>query len=205
VGRPPRWGAPGSPESGGGCRVSGAASALSAALAAARRVADGDAFSNLLLPSLLDRAGLAGRERALATELTYGTLRHLLPIDRALSALVRRPLERASPGARAALRLGAHQLLFMRIPAHAAVAETVSLVRPGQRSFVNAVLRRLAATPPEPPTGNDDEAVAARPGRLDHVLQRPEQEVRIDSRPVPRQVADGRLGKKSGQGFFAWE
>jgi 16S rRNA (cytosine967-C5)-methyltransferase len=139
-------------------------SARAVAAEAIRRVTDGEAFSNLLLPSLLDRAGLAGRERNLATELTYGTLRRLIPIDRSLADLVRRPLERAPAPARAALRLGAYQLLHTRIPSHAAVAETVSLVPQAQRAFVNAVLRRLAASPTRPPSGEDDEAVAARTG-----------------------------------------
>ena len=139
-------------------------SARAVAAEVVRRVADGDAFSNLLLPSLLERAGLSARDRALATELAYGTLRRLIPIDRALAGLVRRPLERASPPARAALRLGAYQLLFTRIPAHAAVSETVSLVPRGQRAFVNAVLRKLSSKRPEPSRGDDDEAVAARTG-----------------------------------------
>lgn len=139
-------------------------SARSVAAEVVRRVADGDAFSNLLLPSLIDRGGLSPRDRALATELAYGTLRRLLPIDRALAGLVRRPLERASGPARAALRLGAYQLLHTRIPAHAAVTETVSLVPRQQRAFVNAVLRRLATRPPRPPRGDDDEAVAVRTG-----------------------------------------
>ena len=139
-------------------------SARSVAVEVVRRVADGAAFSNLLLPSLLGRAGLAPRDRALATELAYGTLRRLIPIDRALSGLVRRPLDRASAPARAALRLGAYQLLYTRIPAHAAVTETVSLVGQQQRSFVNAVLRRLSTRPPRPPQGDDDEAVSARTG-----------------------------------------
>lgn len=152
------------PSPGGGVRSPVSGSARGVAAEAVRRVADGEAFSNLLLPSLLDRAGLAGRERALATELTYGTLRRLVPIDRALSDLVRRPLERAPASARAALRLGAYQLLHTRIPAHAAVTETVALVPLRQRGFVNAVLRRLTADRPEPPSGADDAAIAVRTG-----------------------------------------
>jgi 16S rRNA (cytosine967-C5)-methyltransferase len=140
------------------------ASARAVAAEVVRRVADGDAFSNLLLPSLLDRARLTARDRALATELAYGTLRRMIPIDRTLAGLVRRPLDRASGPARAALRLGAYQLLYTRIPPHAAVTETVSLVARGQRAFVNAVLRRLSSKRPEPPRGDDDEAVSARTG-----------------------------------------
>jgi 16S rRNA (cytosine967-C5)-methyltransferase len=61
-------------------------------------------------------------------------------------------------------RLGAYQLLFAGTPAHAAVGETVALVDARERGFVNAVLRRLAADPPEPARGQDDAAVAARTG-----------------------------------------
>ncbi|MGH2765518.1 MAG: transcription antitermination factor NusB [Actinomycetota bacterium] len=153
---------PSSPEDDGQSAVSG--SARSVAAEVVRRVTDGDAFSNLLLPALLERSGLPARDRALATELAYGTLRRLMPIDRALAGLLKRPLDRASAPARAALRIGAYQLLHTRIPPHAAVAETVALVPSGQRGFVNAVLRRLSARPPGAPQGDDDEAVAARTG-----------------------------------------
>lgn len=129
-----------------------------------RRVTDEDAYSNRLLPSLLDRAHLSAPDRALASELGFGTLRRLLTIDRALGALVERPIAKAPPVARAALRVGAHQILHTRIPDHAAVDETVALVPSRQRGFVNAVLRRLAAGPPSPPAGSDDEAVAVRTG-----------------------------------------
>jgi 16S rRNA (cytosine967-C5)-methyltransferase len=60
--------------------------------------------------------------------------------------------------------MGAYQMLWTRIPAHAAVAETVSLVSGRERGFVNAVLRRLAADPPAEPTGDSDEDVAHRTG-----------------------------------------
>jgi 16S rRNA (cytosine967-C5)-methyltransferase len=129
-----------------------------------RRVADEGAFSNRLLSALLDRSGLPARDRALATELAYGTLRRLVPIDHALGRLLERPMERSPPAARAALRVGAYQLLHTRIPAHAAVGETVALVAPGERGLVNAVLRRLAADPPGPAEGRNDDAVASRTG-----------------------------------------
>jgi 16S rRNA (cytosine967-C5)-methyltransferase len=136
----------------------------SVALEVVRRVAEEGAYSNLVLSALLKRAELSRRDRALATELSYGTLRRLIPIDHALGRLVDRPLPEASPGARAALRLGAYQLLSTRIPAHAAVRETVALVSPGERGFVNAVLRRLAGFPPVQPAGDDDDAISLRSG-----------------------------------------
>ena len=139
-------------------------SARMVALEVVRRVADEGAYSNRLLPAALARSGLDQRDRALVTELAYGTLRHVPELDAAIGARAARPIARMTPGARAALRLGAYQLLHMRIPAHAAVGETVGVVVPRERGFVNAILRRLAKEPPELPAGADDHAVSLRTG-----------------------------------------
>ena len=68
--------------------------------------------------------------------------------DEVLAACVDRPLDQVDPPVLDLLRLGAHQLLGMRVPSHAAVAATVELARAvageGRGSFVNAVLRRVA-------------------------------------------------------------
>lgn len=138
--------------------------ARSVAVETVRRVTDEDAYSTRLLPVLLERSRLAPRDRALATELALGTLRHLPGLDRAIALRASRSVARMSPGARAALRLGAYQLLFMRIPAHAAVSASVDLATPRERGFVNAVLRKLAEDPPAPPTGVTDDDVSARTG-----------------------------------------
>jgi 16S rRNA (cytosine967-C5)-methyltransferase len=139
-------------------------SARAVALEVVRRVTDEGAYSSRVLPAALARSGLDERDRALATELAYGTLRHLVPIDAAVGARATRPVSRMTPSARAALRIGAHQLLSTRIPAHAAVSETVAVVVPRERGFVNAILRRLAKDPPAPPVGRDDRAVSLRTG-----------------------------------------
>src|SRR5580704_6072601 len=107
-----------------------------------------DAYANLLLPSLLAERGLTGRDAALATELTYGTLRGRGSYDAILALCSDRGLNRVDPPLREVLRLGTHQLLATRVRPHAAVATSVDLARDlaGQRSagFVNAVLRRVA-------------------------------------------------------------
>jgi 16S rRNA (cytosine967-C5)-methyltransferase len=139
-------------------------SARQVALEVIRRVADEGAYSNRLLPAALGRSGLDERDRALATELAYGTLRHVPELDAAIGARAARPIARMTPGARAALRLGAYQLLHTRIPAHAAVGETVGVVVPRERGFVNAILRRLAKEPPAPAGGDDDHAIGLRTG-----------------------------------------
>ncbi|MGH3716532.1 MAG: RsmB/NOP family class I SAM-dependent RNA methyltransferase, partial [Micromonosporaceae bacterium] len=113
-----------------------------------RAVSERDAYANLTLPGELTRRGLGGRDAAFATELCYGTLRHLGPLDAILGAAASRPIEQVDPPVRDALRLGAYQLLHTRVPQHAAVSTTVSLVRAeagrGASGFGNAVLRRIA-------------------------------------------------------------
>lgn len=139
--------------------------ARSVALQAIGRVIDERAFSNRLLPVLLSRSGLDARDRAFAMELTYGTLRTRLRLDAVITEAAHRPIERITPpDARHALRLGAYQLLVMNVPAHAAVSATVDLVPGRARGLVNAVLRRLAATPPPQPTGTGTDAIAERTG-----------------------------------------
>ena len=106
-----------------------------------------DAYANLLLPALLRERGIEGRDAALATELTYGTLRGLQTYDAILDLCSDRSPGQIDPPVREVLRLGAHQLLATRVASHAAVATSVDLAKDvaGMRpaGFVNAVLRRV--------------------------------------------------------------
>ncbi len=108
-----------------------------------------DAYTNLVLPPLLRSRGITGRDAAFATELVSGTVRRQGTYDAVLAACVDRPLAKVDAGLLDALRLGAHQLLAMRVPSHAAVGTTVDLVRSrvghGPAGFANAVLRKVAA------------------------------------------------------------
>jgi 16S rRNA (cytosine967-C5)-methyltransferase len=111
-----------------------------------RAVDEKDAYANLELSRLLRERRLDGRDAALATELVGGTLRMRGAYDAVLDQLVDRRLD--AP-VRDALRLGAHQVLSMRVPGHAAVSTTVDLVkrRIGHRpaGLVNAVLRKVGS------------------------------------------------------------
>ncbi len=128
------------------------------AFAVLRRVEEGGAYASRALDAALSEAGaIDPREASLATELVYGTLRRALQLDAALAPHSRRAPDRVDPAARVALRLGAYQLLFLRTPSHAAVGETVDLVKDVDHGraagYVNAVLRSLsrAPAPPSPP------------------------------------------------------
>jgi 16S rRNA (cytosine967-C5)-methyltransferase len=117
-----------------------------------RAVHGSDAYANLLLPSRLAEAGLSDADAGLATELTYGTLRWRGYYDRVVELASGRALSRIDPEVLDALRLGIHQLLGMRVAAHAAVDESVALVAAaGKRSatgFANGVLRTISRTSP---------------------------------------------------------
>lgn len=129
-------------------RVKTATSPRSAAFDVLIAVEESDSYANLLLPPLLRERRIIGRDAAFATELTYGTLRMQGRYDEIISRAAARPIGELDPPIRVALRLGAHQLLATRVPAHAAVSETVALARQrigaGPAQLVNAVLRRVS-------------------------------------------------------------
>ena len=99
--------------------------ARTAALEVLRAVRSADAYTNLALPAALRRHGLSGRDAAFATELASGTVRRQGLYDAVLAACVDRPLAKVQARVLDALRLGVHQLLAMRVPAHAAISTTV--------------------------------------------------------------------------------
>jgi 16S rRNA (cytosine967-C5)-methyltransferase len=119
-----------------------------AALEVLKSVRVDGAYSNLVLPSVLHQFGLSGRDAAFATELASGTIRRRGTYDAILGACIDRPLSKVEAKVLDAMRLGSHQLLSMRVPAHAAISTTVDLVRAkgssGAGGFANAVLRRVA-------------------------------------------------------------
>jgi 16S rRNA (cytosine967-C5)-methyltransferase len=95
------------------------------------------------LRDVVDVEGLEPRDRDFAWELAQGTERLHLMLDHVLTQFVTKRLPKVAV-VRSVLRLGAYQLLMLsRVPARAAVNETVGLLRDG-RGFPNAVLRRIA-------------------------------------------------------------
>jgi 16S rRNA (cytosine967-C5)-methyltransferase len=114
-----------------------------------QRIDHEGAYANLLLAASPDMAKLDERDRGFVTDLVYGTTR----MRRACDALLDRFVStEPRPAIRTLLRLGAYQLVFAGVPAHAAVGETVQLAPKGARGFVNAVLRRVSDTPMQWPS-----------------------------------------------------
>jgi 16S rRNA (cytosine967-C5)-methyltransferase len=148
--------------------------ARSAALEVLRLVRTENAYTNLVLPSVVAKLGLDTRDAAFATELAAGTIRRQGTYDAILAACTDRPLRRVEFGILDILRLGSHQLLGMRVPSHAAISSTVDLAHAkagrGASGFVNAVLRAvsrrdleawIAEVAPDP--------AGSREARMDHL------------------------------------
>ena len=113
------------------------------------RVQRAGAYADLALHHALVQSNMPAADRALATELVYGTLRWRGRLDYLLSRALERDLSKLEPFVISALRVGAYQLCFSdRIPETAAVDEAVRCVRAlgleRATGLVNAVLRRLA-------------------------------------------------------------
>jgi 16S rRNA (cytosine967-C5)-methyltransferase len=126
--------------------VANVAIARACAYAVVRRVFEEGAYADQALHA--EAAGLEPRDRALATRLAYGVVQRRATLDHVIETLADRPVQRLDAGVLAALRLGVLQLAFLdRIPAHAAVTESVELAKRDSRGgagLVNAVLRRAA-------------------------------------------------------------
>jgi 16S rRNA (cytosine967-C5)-methyltransferase len=132
------------------------------ALDALVRIEDG-AFAQVLVPEMLRGSSLDARDRAFVTDLVYGTVRAQRRLDDLLARASKRPVRRLDRPVRAALRLGAQQLLA-GVPPHAAVGETVDALAkrsPRARGFANGVLRALARLgPPWPEPGDPATALS---------------------------------------------
>jgi 16S rRNA (cytosine967-C5)-methyltransferase len=141
------------------------------------------AFSDKLIESFAARQALDRRDRALLGELVKGTLRRRGSLDAMLAPFVHIGFEKLPPWIQNALRLGAYQILYLdRVPAHAAVSESVSLAKkyghPGTAGLVNSVLRRVAERPKEEllasleTEGGDIAALAAQTSHPEWILER---------------------------------
>jgi 16S rRNA (cytosine967-C5)-methyltransferase len=110
------------------------------------RVFEHDAYADRAFRGAAE--GLDERERAFAQRLAYGSVQRVRTLDHAIGTLGRRPVRKLDPPVRAALRLGAYQLGYTDTAPHAAVNESVELVRRARLEravpFTNAVLRRVA-------------------------------------------------------------
>jgi 16S rRNA (cytosine967-C5)-methyltransferase len=147
-----------------------------AAFEVLRRVFEHGAWADRALPAAVERHGLAGRERAQAQRLAYGSVQRRGTSDHFAELLADRPVGELDAGVLAALRLGLFELLYASAtPDHAAVSQAVELAKGDARSrrgagLVNAVLRRAAREREELLASLDDSTPAGAAVAHSHPL-----------------------------------
>ena len=106
------------------------------------RVTNGESLS-VVLPQIQER--FAKKDQPLLAELCYGTLRHYFRLSAWVKLLLENPLKEKEQDVHSLILVGLYQLFYTRIPAHAAIGETVQAIRPmgkaWARGLVNGVLR----------------------------------------------------------------
>lgn len=115
-----------------------------------RKVIRENSYSNLAVSGALAQNDLSPEERSFFTALVYGTIERKITLDYQLTLYLKQPIRKLNPKAYTALLLGAYQILFMdKVPDHAAVNESVKLVKKNGASFasgmVNAVLHKIVS------------------------------------------------------------
>ncbi len=151
---------------------------------------------------------LSEADRNLATALVMGVLRWEIALDAQVRRYLERPDQRLAEPVSLALRLGAFQLLHMdRIPAHAALSESVELCRaagqPHATGMVNAVLRKIASA--KPPGAKVFETTAAFAERLGHPLWLVERWVKQYGREAAIRICEADQVEPEGGGIFPVE
>ena len=102
----------------------------------------GNQSSNIILDNALKGSDLSSADKRLASVLFYGVTERRITLDYQISRLSARPINELDESVLTALRMGIYQLAFLdRVPAHAAINETVDLCSRKTSGFVNAVLR----------------------------------------------------------------
>jgi 16S rRNA (cytosine967-C5)-methyltransferase len=108
-----------------------------------------DSYANLVLTRILRDAKIDSRDAGFVQELSFGAIRQKLFHERIIELASVRKASEIEPAALIVLRLGCYQLLEMRVPAHAAINESVNLAKrvcsKGAVGFINAVLRKVSA------------------------------------------------------------
>ena len=179
-------------------------------------VGAGKGHSDELLHSARVEA-LSPEDRNLTTTLVMGVLRWQIALDARVRGLLQRPEQRLAEAVAIALRMGAFQLVYLdRIPAHAALSESVELCRaagePHATGMVNAVLRKVASA--KPTSQNRDgghpermvplyESVAAFSERLGHPRWMVERWAAAYGREAALKICEADQREPVGSGMFA--
>lgn len=136
---------------------------------------DGKSLNSLAIK--INSNTLSVEDRALCRQLVYGSVRWYEKLDFILSRLLTKPMKAKDSDVYCLLLLGIYQILYTRIPDHAAVNETVKLAvklkKPWARNFANAILRNLLRQRErlEADADNDETAMYSHPSWLINIIK----------------------------------
>ena len=192
------------PTAGAGIAIAKITPARLAAFEILKLVGEGKGHSDELLHSARVDA-LSQEDRNLTTALVMGVLRWQIALDARVRALLQRPEQRLAEPVAIALRMGAFQLLHLeRIPAHAALSESVELCKaagePHAAGMVNAILRKVAAS--QRPSVRIRESVAAFAERLGHPQWMVERWVKEYGREIALKICEANQKEPAEGGMF---
>jgi len=144
-----------------------------AAFKALQKIENRSANSGDILPEV--ESPLTEKDRSLCHEIVLGVLRRQIYLDRLFAPLVGG--NKLDLDVRIALEMGAYQLLFLdRIPAHAAINESVDLVKKARKSsaagLVNAVLRKISSGVEQPKPTDELDRISIETSHPRHLLER---------------------------------
>jgi 16S rRNA (cytosine967-C5)-methyltransferase len=193
------------PTAGAGEAIAKVTPARWAAFEILKLVGEGTGHSDELLHSSR-LEGLSPEDRNLTTALVLGVLRWQIALDARIRPLLQRPEQSLAEPVAIALRLGAFQLLHMdRIPAHAALSESVELCRaagePHAAGMVNAILRKVAGSPKAGVKLHESTAAFAE--RLGHPLWMVERWVKEYGRAAALKICEADQREPAEGGMFA--
>jgi 16S rRNA (cytosine967-C5)-methyltransferase len=193
------------PTASAGAAIAKITPARLAAFEILKLVGEGKGHSDELLHSARVDA-LSPEDRNLTTALVMGVLRWQIALDARVRPLLQRPEQRLAEPVAIALRMGAFQLLHLeRIPAHAALSESVELCRaagePHATGMVNAVLRKVAAA--QKPGVRVFESTAAFAERLGHPLWMVERWVKEYGRETALKICETDQKEPADGGMFS--
>jgi 16S rRNA (cytosine967-C5)-methyltransferase len=192
------------PTAGAGIAIAKITPARLAAFEILKLVGEGKGHSDELLHSARVDA-LSQEDRNLTTALVMGVLRWQIALDARVRGLLQRPEQRLAEPVAIALRMGAFQLLHLeRIPAHAALSESVELCKaagePHAAGMVNAILRKVAAA--QRPGVRIHESVAAFAERLGHPQWMVERWVKEYGREIALKICEANQKEPAEGGMF---
>jgi 16S rRNA (cytosine967-C5)-methyltransferase len=122
------------------------------AIVVIEKVINENAYSNIVLGRELNKSDLNDKDKALVTEIVYGTLKYKYTIDKILSSFIKKGFETVDSFVLNILRISVYQIRFLdKIPSFAVVNEAVNLTKKmsnvGAAQLVNGVLRNYLRDP----------------------------------------------------------